>query len=122
MPVINYGSLTGRRLGLAGRVSAGLLCLQLLWFYPAVFGVWVLLCSNQLIRDPVANLAGAAAVVAPSLLAAPLALRDVLSARRTGRGRFGPAIAPLTFAAAFILFVFAATVYEWLYPEPYPCL
>lgn len=105
----------------AASVALALLGVQVLWLYPAVFGLWVLLCNNGLILNPAANFAGASVTVAPSLVGFALAIRVLLRRRDVEKGDVALALCATIGALGFIVFVFVATAYDLLYPGPYPC-
>jgi len=105
----------------AGAMSAALVLVQCLWFWPTSFGLWVLQCNSGLIHSTAANVAGAAFVVAPSIAAVALGA-NVVRRGHGAQGQRGFALIGIVGGLLWITYVSAAVTRELLDPSPYPCL
>lgn len=103
------------------QVMAGLFVLaQVVWFYPAVFATWWVLCDTGRIQTPAGEFAGAFVVCAPSFGAAWCGTRGAIDGNSSPSRRAFAAAAALV-GAAVIALAFGGAVRELLHPSPFPC-
>jgi hypothetical protein len=121
-PVIDYERRTATSRRPFVPAALWLVGVQFLWFIPVVFGLWVVLCNNGLIQNPVVEVAAAVAVVLPSLAALLLGAVVVARRRREEPGRVALAAGAMIGAAGWVIYVAAMAAHELLHPSPFPCL
>jgi hypothetical protein len=102
-------------------VAAVLAVVQFVWFFPAVFVTWILLCNTRLIQTPSAEFASAAAVTAPSFGALAFGIVSCVRRDEARRSRAWSAAAVIV-SIGWIAYAFAATIHELRHPSPFPCL
>jgi hypothetical protein len=88
-----------------------LVAAQILWLVPAAFAAfWLETLLTPSGLHPATHLAGAAAIVAPSLVAIGLAVPVLLRRRHHETGQVVIALAATLAAFAFVVYVFASSI------------
>jgi hypothetical protein len=119
--VIGYASPRGRRGGRVLAMAGLFVVAQVLWYFPAVFATWYVLCNTGRIQTLVGEFAGACVVCAPSFGAVWCGARVALE-RDSAPDRRALAASAALAGLALIGFVFVSAVRVVLHPSPYPCL
>ena len=119
--VIGYEPAMGKAPHRRVPVAAVFAVIQFVWFVPAVFTAWLVLCNSGLIQVPWAELTSATAVAAPSFGGLAFGITSLARRNQPRAIRAGSAAAVIA-SAAWVVGVFAGTIHELRHPSPYPCL